>query len=199
MQAPFFSQSLNRYSYAFNNPLSFVDPTGYQATGEFFFDWMDGGTPTMPTSDDCVAGPGCVQIEVGQLNLHGIYNDTASGEPFGHREPGPPGLGLGFSLDVSDLRPGYALGSRWNPHSSLGQAGRDVFGADRPIATWSPSPEMARAAIGWMPIPVSMITWCRRTLTKSRWTDPALSSSRAAAATTSSARSLSLINIAPSS
>ncbi|XYH99086.1 RHS repeat domain-containing protein [Sorangium sp. So ce1128] len=153
VQAPFFSQSLNRYSYAFNNPLSFVDPTGYQATGEYFFDWMEGGTPAGVTYDNCVSGAGCVQVEVGQLDLPGIYNDLASGEPFGHREPGAPGLGLGLSLDVSDLQPGYALGSRWNPHSPLGQVGLDVFGAEKPIATWSMSPTTTRALIGAMPLP----------------------------------------------
>ncbi|WP_437723349.1 hypothetical protein [Sorangium sp. So ce861] len=72
-----------------------------------------------------------------------VYDDLASGEPFGHREPGPPGLGLDFSLDVSDLRPGYALGSRWNPQSPLGQTGRDVFGKERPSAVGSLSPESA--------------------------------------------------------
>ncbi|XXZ30873.1 RHS repeat-associated core domain-containing protein [Sorangium sp. So ce321] len=159
VQAPFFSQSLNRYSYAFNNPLSFVDPTGYQATGENFFDWMDGGAPAGVTYDNCVVGPGCVQVEVGQPGLPGIYNDLASGEPFGHREPGPPGLGLGLSLDLSGLQPGYAPGSRWNPYSSLGQAGRDVIGEERPIADWSLSPEMTRAAMGLMPIPgISSLT-----------------------------------------
>jgi RHS repeat-associated protein len=30
VQAPFSSQSLNRYSYVYNNPVSFADPTGFQ-------------------------------------------------------------------------------------------------------------------------------------------------------------------------
>ncbi|WP_438006168.1 RHS repeat-associated core domain-containing protein [Sorangium sp. So ce321] len=153
VQAPFFSQSLNRYSYAFNNPLSFVDPTGYQATSAYLFEWMDGGGSPGLTFDNCVHGDGCVHIEVGQTGLPGIHNDPASGEPFGHREPGPPGLGLGLNLDLSGLQPGYALGSRWNPHSSLGQVGRDVFGEERPIATWSMSPETTRTLIGAMPLP----------------------------------------------
>jgi RHS repeat-associated protein len=33
VQAPLWTESLNRYSYAWNNPLKWVDPTGFQAQG----------------------------------------------------------------------------------------------------------------------------------------------------------------------
>lgn len=39
IQAASYSQSLNRYSYVMNNPLSFTDPTGYITFGEFVKKW----------------------------------------------------------------------------------------------------------------------------------------------------------------
>src|SRR5690606_11561128 len=38
VQSPYVSQSHNRYSYVWNNPLRYVDPTGYCTAGD---DWTD--------------------------------------------------------------------------------------------------------------------------------------------------------------
>jgi RHS repeat-associated protein len=48
ISAPLFSQSYNRYSYVWNNPMTFVDPTGYQADvppigDPEWLDWDDYG------------------------------------------------------------------------------------------------------------------------------------------------------------
>ena len=37
MQAPFWSQGLNRYSYVFNNPVNYTDPSGFVAEGLGYF------------------------------------------------------------------------------------------------------------------------------------------------------------------
>jgi hypothetical protein len=39
VQAPKNSQSLNRYSYVLNNPLSYTDPSGFFSIGKFFKKW----------------------------------------------------------------------------------------------------------------------------------------------------------------
>jgi RHS repeat-associated protein len=46
VQAPFNSQSLNRYSYVFNNPLSLTDPSGFQSTADGGGSYNGGGGGT---------------------------------------------------------------------------------------------------------------------------------------------------------
>jgi RHS repeat-associated protein len=43
VQAPTFSQSFNRYSYVWNNPLKFTDPSGYMLE-DAWYGWGGGGT-----------------------------------------------------------------------------------------------------------------------------------------------------------
>jgi hypothetical protein len=45
VQAPFWSQGLNRYAYVFNSPLNYVDPSGFSAIDQYFEgseDWDTG-------------------------------------------------------------------------------------------------------------------------------------------------------------
>src|SRR5689334_18144094 len=46
VQAPLNSQSLNRYSYVFNNPLSFADPSGFQTAADGGGSYNGGGGGT---------------------------------------------------------------------------------------------------------------------------------------------------------
>ena len=60
VQAPL-THSLNRYAYVYNNPVNFVDPTGFQT--DLGISWSDYG------SDGGIDGDGRV-IRVGRFKFH---------------------------------------------------------------------------------------------------------------------------------
>ena len=62
VQAPYNSQSYNRYSYVFNNPLSFTDPSGYKSCGysECSDREPEETDPTIGQRSGCASGASCL-------------------------------------------------------------------------------------------------------------------------------------------
>jgi RHS repeat-associated protein len=91
-QAPFWTQGLNRYSYTWNNPLKYVDPSGFEASE----DWTD------------YAGPIGVGVgTVGLITYGGLAATGHAGE-------------VGSTSSVSSGPSGYGAGSAAS--GALGQA-----------------------------------------------------------------------------
>jgi len=85
VQRASFSQSLNRYAYVFNNPLRFVDPSGF--AGEDSGGGTSGGTSTGSsgglTPNQAVVGGGVVNARVGEQFRYThdgqVYVNTGNG------------------------------------------------------------------------------------------------------------------------
>ncbi len=113
VQTPDNTQSYNRYSYVFNNPLSLVDPTGFETEETFVF-----GRRNEPVSYcPCMIGPILHQIYDRHIvtplsdGLHHVLDNdsdvisTSSGsDDAGSEDVNEDGSGLGAEISDEELR-----------------------------------------------------------------------------------------------
>jgi RHS repeat-associated protein len=97
MQAPFWSQGLNRYAYTFNDPVNHTDPSGFQVdlevlfeSGETFYEFADdplSATASSATSSGAAASTGA--------------GSTGASAPFTGAEAAGSGAPLGSVLGMT--------------------------------------------------------------------------------------------------
>jgi RHS repeat-associated protein len=151
---PFFSQSYNRYSYVWNNPMTFVDPSGFERKREdpprpppphdpwwgfgSLLDWTNGmGTPT--PDDSWTNGTGApIADDKGGAN-RGNASGNDSREPFTPWD-GSTGGAHPYAMGSGSRGPSYGGGSGYPACPECIE-----IQASTPLETWQVS--MIRAGI----------------------------------------------------
>ena len=124
VQSPLFLQSVNRYAYVHNNPVNFVDPTGFQSA-------PDGGTIFGGWNDDPGPGgwPGGGDWGFGEFQW-GFGSSPPSG-PIFPQTPGSPPQQSPTKADVTrqtaDAGPGWGVVSQ----GATASTGRSQQASDR--------------------------------------------------------------------
>ncbi|MBN1962540.1 MAG: RHS repeat-associated core domain-containing protein [Deltaproteobacteria bacterium] len=133
-QAVYFSLSLNRYAYAFNNPLSFIDPTGYDnesMTSDPWdmasYDFDDSYAWSEDSSGNWVE---VYEYEPTNVSMPSMPNDNAvvTSQDFSH---GSNAMGPTAGIDPAStpVLSAYSPGSLVNPYMSYGASAEDLYSA----------------------------------------------------------------------
>jgi len=137
VQDPSFSQSWNRYSYVFNSPLNFVDPSGFAG------DCPPNTSCYEPQAQVTVtfSGPEKNQSTIGDENS--LQNHDAAPP----NQDNPFGSSSKTYVDI-DINSKYVIKigpttDKYNPHTAPGRVGSDIFGGP-PTPSPLLSPEQDR-------------------------------------------------------
>jgi RHS repeat-associated protein len=142
VQAPLLSESLNRYSYAWNNPLKWVDPTGYQDEGNQSLVPPIVGSPTS----------GGESPDVGLFTTNPSPNDAGPGDelpPTRASDNGNPGSPQSVTRSITSPVTSFAAWKameQQNRRVNLSPEQREVAESDE---FWAPASEAIDKAVYW--------------------------------------------------
>ena len=145
VSAPSNAQSYNRYSYVWNNPLNFTDPSGFEGKAP-------SPAPTTPPpggGGDHTGGPGKDLKDGGNQGGGGPGGNVSGGTP---ATPYKASHVQGQSAGAASA----LAGNKWHPHTNEGRIREALFGSEPDPVPYFQTPTpleatIAKAGLGFVP------------------------------------------------